>query len=45
MDGDLAVEEELDTFGLILPLPYRVAVIFVLGMSQIIHVYRYGSHG
>ena len=32
MDGDPAVEPELDTFSLILPLPYRVAVILVLGM-------------
>ena len=32
MDGDPAVEPELDTFSLILPLPYRVAIILVLGM-------------
>ena len=32
MDGDPAVEPELDTFSLILPLPYRIAVIFVLGV-------------
>lgn len=31
MDGDPAVEPELDAFSLILPLPYRIAVIFVLG--------------
>ena len=31
MDVDPAVEPELDTFSLILPLPYRIAVIFVLG--------------
>lgn len=31
MDEDPAVEPELDTFSLILPLPYRIAVIFVLG--------------
>ena len=31
MDGDPAVEPELDTFSLILPLPYRIAVILVLG--------------
>lgn len=31
MDGDPAVEPELDTFSLILPLPYRVALILVLG--------------
>jgi hypothetical protein len=32
MDGDPAVEPELDTVSLILPLPYRIAVIVVLGM-------------
>ena len=31
MDGDPAVEPALDTFSLILPLPYRIAVIVVLG--------------
>ncbi|KAI9728972.1 MAG: protein-ER retention protein [Chrysothrix sp. TS-e1954] len=31
MDGDPAVEPELDTFSLILPLPYRVSLIIVLG--------------
>ncbi len=31
MDGDPAVELQLDTFSLILPLPYRIAVILVLG--------------
>ena len=31
MDEDPAVEPELDAFSLILPLPYRIAVIFVLG--------------
>lgn len=31
MDGDPTVEPELDTFSLILPLPYRIAVILVLG--------------
>ncbi len=35
MDGDPAVEPELDTFSLILPLPYRIAVIVVLGMLNI----------
>lgn len=33
MDGDPAVEPELDAFSLILPLPYRVAIIFVAGMN------------
>ena len=32
MDGDPAVEPELDAFSLVLPLPYRVAIIFVAGM-------------
>ena len=31
MDGDPAVEPELDAFSLYLPLPYRVAFILVLG--------------
>jgi hypothetical protein len=31
MDLDPAVEPELDSFSLILPLPYRVALIIVLG--------------
>ncbi|ERS99824.1 hypothetical protein HMPREF1624_03189 [Sporothrix schenckii ATCC 58251] len=30
MDGDAAVEPELDAFSLVLPLPYRVALITVL---------------
>jgi hypothetical protein len=30
-DGDLAVEPEIDGFSRILPLPYRVALIIVLG--------------
>ena len=32
MDGDPAVEPELDAFSLIFPLPYRVAFIFILGI-------------
>lgn len=35
MDGDPAVEPELDTFSLILPLPYRVAAILVLGRTDV----------
>ena len=31
MDGDPAVEPELDSFSLTFPLPYRVAFIIVLG--------------
>ena len=31
MDLDPSVEPELDSFSLILPLPYRVALIIVLG--------------
>lgn len=34
MDEDAAVEPELETFSLILPLPYRIGVIFVLGKSH-----------
>lgn len=37
MDGDPAVESELDSFSLILPLPYRVAIILVLGEHRICH--------
>ena len=37
MDEDPAVEPELDAFSLILPLPYRIAVIFVLGNSHAFH--------
>jgi hypothetical protein len=33
MDGDPAVEPELDGFSRVLPLPYRVALIIVLGIS------------
>ncbi|PVI04978.1 EXS-domain-containing protein [Periconia macrospinosa] len=32
MDGDPAVEPELDGFSRILPLPYRVALIIVMGI-------------
>jgi hypothetical protein len=31
MDGDPAVEPQLDSFSLTFPLPYRVAFIIVLG--------------
>lgn len=31
MDGDPRVEPELDSFSLVLPLPYRVAFLLVLG--------------
>lgn len=31
MDGDPAVEPELDSFSRTLPLPYRVALLVVLG--------------
>lgn len=34
MDGDPAVEPELDSFSRVLPLPYRVALIIVLGMEN-----------
>lgn len=31
MDGDPAVEPQLDSFSLTFPLPYRVAFIVILG--------------
>lgn len=31
MDGDPAVEPQLDSFSLTFPLPYRIAFIVVLG--------------
>ena len=34
MDLDVEVEPELDPFSLLLPLPYRVAFILVLGMLR-----------
>ena len=34
MEADPAVEPALDTVSLLLPLPYRIAVIFVLGMRH-----------
>jgi hypothetical protein len=34
MDGDPFVEPELDTLGLFLPLPFRVAIIIVLGSPR-----------
>lgn len=33
MDGDPRVESELDSFSRVLPLPYRVAIILVCGIS------------
>jgi hypothetical protein len=33
MDGDPSVEPELDSFSRTLPLPYRVALLVVLGIS------------
>lgn len=32
MDGDPAVEPEIDSFSRVLPLPYRVAIIVVFGI-------------
>ena len=37
MDGDPGVEPELDGFSLILPLPYRVAIILVAGKRRGCH--------
>lgn len=34
MEGDPAVEPQLDSFSLTLPLPYRVALIVVLGLAS-----------
>lgn len=34
MDGDAAVEPELDSFSLTFPLPYRVAFIVALGKKE-----------
>lgn len=34
MDGDPAVEPQLDSFSLIFPLPYRVGFIVTLGQPQ-----------
>jgi hypothetical protein len=41
MDGDPAVEPELDGFSRILPLPYRVALIIVLGASSSLFALSY----
>ena len=40
MDGDPAVEPELDAFSLILPLPYRIAVIIILGNSRLTYPFK-----
>ena len=34
MDGDPAVDSQLDTFSLYFPLPYRIAIILVLGTEN-----------
>jgi hypothetical protein len=41
MNGDPAVEPELDGFSRILPLPYRVALIIVLGTIRL-HLHNHG---
>ena len=47
MEADPTVEPELDGFSLILPLPYRIAVIFVLGMlllhNQTVSFFKFPS--
>ena len=46
MDLDVGVEPELDTFSLILPLPYRVAIILVTGIDQVLDLncrWEYGT--
>lgn len=42
MDGDPAVEPELDSFSLTLPLPYRVALIVVLGVYALSQLQDFG---
>jgi hypothetical protein len=37
MDGDPGVESEVDSFSLVLPLPFRVAIILVLGRMLVFH--------
>ncbi|CAG8960074.1 hypothetical protein HYFRA_00010552 [Hymenoscyphus fraxineus] len=37
MDGDPAVESELDSFSLTLPLPYRIALAIVLGTVSLLY--------
>ena len=44
MDGDPAVEPELDGFSRVLPLPYRVALIIVLGTSTQISLVALVKH-
>lgn len=41
MDGDPAVEPELDSFSRILPLPYRVAIILVAGELKEGHILKH----
>ena len=33
MNGDIIEQSQLDSFSLLLPLPYRIAIILVLGMK------------
>ena len=35
MDGDPGVEPEVDSFSLVLPLPFRVGIILVLGKDEV----------
>ena len=35
MDGDPGVEPEVDSFSLVLPLPFRVGIILILGMQTV----------
>lgn len=39
MDGDPGAEAALDGFSLVLPLPYRVAIILVAGNSRLFPVH------
>jgi hypothetical protein len=36
MDGDPAVEHQLDQFSLAFPLPYRIAFIVILGARHLV---------
>lgn len=38
MDGDPRVESELDSFSRTLPLPYRIAILLVLGMCVCVRI-------
>jgi hypothetical protein len=45
MDGDPAVEPELDGFSRLLPLPYRVALIIVMGTFTLLPIPHRSNSG